>query len=183
MPVRSIQASKQTRIIEISEDYIRTNSLYMQQKFKVLANETDSIVLTNLFNMAILPSTPENPRRPTPNSIATGLSLGNNKDFGNVLGRRQWLQRSPIRKGQTTPSVHTPMLGGLQSKRIPRSRRNQDRALELGALARISKSAKGLNACEAKNNFIQKEEDKDDTGEYETAWICPFLNKKNKLTI
>jgi hypothetical protein len=175
MPVRSIRASKQTRIIEISDDYIRTNSLYMQRNFKVLVNETGLIVLTNLFNMAILPSTPENPRRPTPNSIASGPSLGNNKDSGNVLGRRQWLQRSPIRKGQTTPSsVHTSMLGGLKSKRIPRSQRNQDRALELGTPARISKSAKGLNACEAKNNFIQKEEDKDDTGEYETAWICPF---------
>jgi hypothetical protein len=142
----------------------------MQRIFKVLLNETGSIILTNHFNMAILPVTPENPRRPTTNSIVSDPSLENNKDSGNVLGHRQWLQRSPIRKRQTTPSsVHTSMPGALQSKGISRCRRNQDGALEPGTLARIPKSAKGLNASKTKENFKQKENDKDNTSEYKMA--------------
>jgi hypothetical protein len=115
--------------------------------------------------MAILPVTPEISRRPTTNSIVSDPSLENNKDSGNVLGRRQWLQRSPIRKRQTTPSsLHTSMPGALQSKRISRSQRNQDGDLELGTLVRIPKSVKGLNTSEAKKNFTQKENDEDDSG-------------------
>ena len=142
----------------------------MQRIFQVLLNETGSIILTNHFNMAILLVTPENPRRPTTNSIVSDPSLENNKDSGNVLGQRQWLQRSPIRKRQTTPSsIHLSIPGALQSKRISRSRRNQDRALELGTLVRIPKSAKGLKASEAKKNSTQKKEDEDNSGSYKTA--------------
>jgi hypothetical protein len=115
--------------------------------------------------MAILPVTPKSPQYPTTHSIISSPSLENNKDSGHILGHCQWLQRSPIRKRQTTPSsIHLSIPGALQSKRISRSRRNQDGALELGTLARIPKSAKGLKASEAKKNFTQKEDDGDNSG-------------------